>query len=85
MAQNGGYFMALNYSRMVRLRPVTGYAEAWDWTKDAQAPADDGIFRIDVRTGERKLVVSFAQLKDALRGTVENLDGASLLRQSHAQ
>ncbi len=75
VAQNGGYFMAINYARMARLRPVTGYAEAWDWTKDAGAPADDGIFRIDVRTGERKLVVSFARLKEALRGTVENLDG----------
>jgi len=75
VAQNGGYFMAINYARMARLRPVTGYAEAWDWTKDAGAPADDGVFRIDVRTGERKLVVSFARLKDALRGTVENLDG----------
>lgn len=74
VAQNGGYFTAINYARMARLRPVTGYAEAWDWTKDAGAPADDGIFRIDVGTGEKRLIVSFAQLKEAVRGTVENLD-----------
>lgn len=68
VAQNGGYFTAINYARMARLRPVTGYKDAWDWTKDVAAPADDGIFRIDVKTGERKLIVSFAQLKEKLRG-----------------
>jgi hypothetical protein len=74
VAQNGGYFLAINYARMARLRPVTGYPEAWDWTKDIGAPSDDGLFRVDVGSGEKTLIVSFAQLKDALRGTVENLD-----------
>ncbi|HXW06937.1 MAG TPA: hypothetical protein VD833_17020 [Vicinamibacterales bacterium] len=74
VAQNGGYFMAINYARMARLRPVTGYPEAWDWTTTAGAPADDGIFRIDLGSGTKTLIVSFATLKEALRGTVENLD-----------
>jgi hypothetical protein len=74
VAQNGGYFTAINYARMARLRPVTGYADAWDWTKEAGAPADDGIFRVDVRTGVKTPIVSFAQLREALRGTVENID-----------
>lgn len=74
VAQNGGYFAAINYARMARLRPVTGYPDAWDWTKDVGAPAADGIFRVDVGTGAKTLIVSFAQLKEALRGTVENLD-----------
>ncbi len=66
VAQNGGHFLAINYARMARLRPVTGYKDAWDWTTKVAAPADDGIFRIDLGTGERRLVVSFAQLKAAL-------------------
>ena len=74
VAQNGGYFTAINYARMARLRPVTGYADAWDWTTNAGAPADDGIFRVDVGTGDKTLIVSFARLKEALRGTVESLD-----------
>ena len=74
VAQNGGYFTAINYARMARLRPVTGYAEAWDWTTGAAAPKDDGIFRVDVNTGERKLIVSFAQLKEALRDITERID-----------
>jgi hypothetical protein len=74
VAQNGGYFLAINYARMARLRPVTGYRDAWDWTKGVGAPTDDGVFRVDVGTGQKTLIVSFAQLKEALRGTVENLD-----------
>jgi hypothetical protein len=75
VAQNGGYFLAINYARMSRLRPVTGYQDAWDWTKGVGAPTDDGVFRVDVGTGQKTLIVSFARLKEALRGTVENLEG----------
>jgi len=74
VAQGGGYFTAINYARMARLRPVTGYDGAWDWTEKVAAPADDGIFRVEVHTGERRLIVSFAQLKEALRGVVTRLD-----------
>ncbi len=74
LAQNGGYFTAINYARMARLRPVTGYAETWDWTTEVAAPKDDGIFRVDVNTGERTLIVSFAQLKEALRDGTERID-----------
>jgi hypothetical protein len=74
VAQNGGYFLAINYARMARLRPVTGYKDAWDWTQPVAAPADDGIFRVDVATGARQLIVSFAQLKAKLAGTVTRLD-----------
>jgi hypothetical protein len=68
VAPRGGFFLAINYARMARLRPVTGYKDAWDWTRDTAAPADDGIFRIDVNTGVKTLLVSFARLREALRG-----------------
>lgn len=67
VAQNGGYFLGLNYARMARLRPVTGYLGAADWTEGVAHPEDDGIFKVDVRTGEKALLASFAQLRDALR------------------
>jgi hypothetical protein len=66
VAQAGGYFLAINYARMARLRPVTGYKGARDWTEGVAAPADDGIFRVEVATGEKQLIVSFAQLKAAM-------------------
>ncbi len=66
VSQTGGRFAALNYARMARLRLVTGYPEAWDWTAGVLAPGDDGVFVVDVESGERRLIASFAQLRDAL-------------------
>jgi hypothetical protein len=67
VAQNGRYFFAINYARMARLRPVTGYKGATDWTDGVAAPEDDGIHRVDINTGECKLIVSFARLREAIR------------------
>lgn len=66
VAQNGGKFLAINYGRIARLRPVTGYPEAYDWTTGIKHPSDDGVFIIDVKTGEKKLLVSFDQLAKAI-------------------
>ena len=41
--QDGGAFAAINYARMARLRPVTGYPGAWDWTEGVNHPQDDGL------------------------------------------
>ena len=64
--QDGGMFSAINYARMARLRPVTGYPGTWDWTEGVNNPQDDGLFVVDVKTGARKLIVSFRQMRDAL-------------------
>ena len=37
--QDGGAFAAINYARMARLRPVTGYPGAWDWTGGRESSA----------------------------------------------
>lgn len=66
VAQGGGAFMAINYGRLARLRAVTGYPGAYDWTVAEGVPADDGVFRVDVQTGAKRLVCSFVQLRDAL-------------------
>jgi hypothetical protein len=62
VAQNGGRFAAINYGRMARLRPVTGYPGAYDWNPTAAAPDDDGVFLVDIETGRKRLLVSFQQL-----------------------
>lgn len=64
--QNGGRFAGINYARLARLRPVTGYAGAWDWTEGDPAPDDDGVWVVDIETGEADLIVSYAQMRDAL-------------------
>ena len=64
--QNGGSFAGINYGRMARLRPVTGYPEAYDWNPQELHPEDDGIFVVDVETGAKRLLVSIRQMRDAL-------------------
>lgn len=78
VAQNGGHFIAINYGRMARLRPVTGYPEAHDWNAETLAPMDDGIFRVDVQTGEKQLLVSFHQLKKLVAAKYAKIDQAGL-------
>lgn len=66
VAQQGGYFLGINYARMARLRPVTGYAQATDWTIGVDHPKDDGIFRVDVNSGKKRLLVSFDTIARSL-------------------
>ena len=68
VAQRGGFFLGINYGRLARLRPVTGYPGASDWTADIPCPENDGVFKVDVASGRRTLLVSFAQLARAIPG-----------------
>jgi len=67
VAPAGGFFAAINYGRMARLRPVTGYAGALDPASDEKAPASDGIFLVNIESGEAKLLVSFKALAGLLK------------------
>lgn len=78
VAQKGGWFLGINYARLARLRPVTGHPGARDWTAGVQQPENDGIFKVNVATQETRLLVSFKQLADALRGTHPEVDGKDL-------
>lgn len=55
--------VSLNYKRLHRLRPEYGYAPAVsNFAPDM--PADrDGLWRVDLETGEAELMVSLAQLR----------------------
>lgn len=66
VAADGSAWLGLNYGRLARLRPVTGYPEALDWSRDEIAPEYDGIFIVDVMTGKKRLLVSYAQLEEKL-------------------
>jgi len=77
-AQHGGSFLGINYGRLARLRPVTGYPEARDWTTGVRHPADDGVFRINAKTKKRRLLVSFRKLAEALRPSRPEVDTMDL-------
>jgi hypothetical protein len=78
VAQNGGYFLGLNYGRMARLRPVTGYAGAFDWTGTEAAPENDGIFIVEIASGKKRLLVSFRQLADLIAPIQPNVRNKQL-------
>lgn len=69
VARSGRAFCAINYARLARLRPVTGYGGAWDWTVGVGAPADDGVWVNDTQTGARRLIAPLAGLAEQLRRT----------------
>ncbi len=78
VAQNGGQFLALNYGRLARLRAVTGYPEARDWSKASNAPDNDGIFVVDIETGARRLLVSYQRLAEQLKPRLPDVDQTPL-------
>jgi len=78
VAQTGGWFAGINYGRLAGLRPVTGYPGAYDWTGKALHPDNDGVFKVNVATGEKHLLVSFRQMRDALAGNHREVDRAPL-------
>lgn len=62
----GKYFLAINYARMARLRPVTGYKGSYDWTDSISAPKDDGIAIVNIETGKKEILISFEQMANGL-------------------
>jgi hypothetical protein len=76
--QGGGWFAGINYARMARLRPVTGYKGATDWTEGVLHPANDGVFKVDTESGERSLLVSFEQMAGLIRETEPHIDELAL-------
>lgn len=67
VAQNGEAFLGLNYGRLTRLRLVTGYPGSLDWSKADQAPANDGIFSVNLSNGAKRLLISYEQLSKRLQ------------------
>jgi hypothetical protein len=78
VAQNGGTFLAINYARLARLRAVTGYPGAHDFTTDVLHPVDDGVHLVDVERGTRRVLVSFKQLADLIRPARPDVDRKAL-------
>jgi hypothetical protein len=63
LSRDGRTALSINFGRQARCRPVTGYAQA-EGEKGPlhSAPSDDGIWRMDMETGECGLLLSFAEV-----------------------
>jgi len=65
VSEDGTWALSINYARLYLTRPDYGYAGGGqDARRDVPFPEDDGVFRLDLRTGETKLLVSCAAVRD---------------------
>ncbi|UCC99439.1 MAG: hypothetical protein JSW66_06055 [Phycisphaerales bacterium] len=78
VSHNGKWALSLTYGRVGRLRKVVGYGGAQDPNPDDPAPENDGVFLMDLTSGESKLVVSIAQVYERLVGKHPRLKGCHM-------
>ena len=65
VSQDGTWALSINYARLYLARPDYGYAgDGQDPRRGVAFPEDDGLWRVDMRTGEARLIVSCASLRD---------------------
>jgi len=62
LSPDGSYALTLNFSRVARTRPGYGYVGVPDPYEGEPAPEGDGIWWMDLRTGEHKLIISLAEV-----------------------
>jgi hypothetical protein len=75
VARRGRRALSLTYGRLTRLRRVVGYPGTVDPHPDDPAPERDGVFVLDLRTGESRLVVSIADVYRRLLKEHPHIEG----------
>jgi len=78
VSHDGRHALSLTYGRLHRLRPVVGYEGLEDPNPTTPDPDDDGVFLMDLATGETRLVVSIATVYDMLVRKYPELEGYHL-------
>jgi len=67
ISRDGSRALTPNFARLADLRPGYGYAGLADPWRDNPQPADDGIYEMDLATGESRLIISIAQVAGLAR------------------
>ena len=62
VSPDGKTAVGTNFARLDDLRPGYGYEGPDDAYADQPAPADDGIYRMDLATGEHALIITLEQI-----------------------
>lgn len=62
LSPDGKWALTLDYARLNDTRPGYGYKGVADIYKDQKAPKETGIWRVDLATGESKLIISLADV-----------------------
>lgn len=75
VATDGSAGYCVNYARLAHTHPTIGYFDGAPVAVPSDCPDGDGIFRMDIATGQFAPVVSFAELarldpRESMRGAV---------------
>lgn len=62
ISPNGKYALSINFSRIFGFRAGYGYAGVADAFEDCNRPAEDGIWLMDVETGECRLIIDYERI-----------------------
>jgi len=62
VSPDGKTAVTLDFERLNDTRPGYGYAGIADKNAEVLAPEDAGIYRVDLETGEKQLIISIAQM-----------------------
>ena len=64
VAADFSYGITLNFSRLQKMRPGYGYQVFPDPFESEKAPAEDGLFIVDLKSGDAKLLFSLEELAE---------------------
>ena len=79
VSEDGTWAISINYARLFLTRPDYGYhGNGQDPRKGVVFPDDDGLWKVNLKTGEAKLIVSCADVKGMVP-EVKSADGMSYL------
>ena len=62
VSHDGRYGLSLNFARLDHTRPGYGYKGVPDPYRNVPAPKEDGIFLMDLDSGEYELIISLAEI-----------------------
>ena len=79
VSRDGTKALCINMARMFSFRPGYGYEEAPDPFAEVAAPQDDGVFLMDLATGNSHLLISLAEAVDFLKRCGINIAGHKVL------
>ncbi|MEM1134501.1 MAG: hypothetical protein AAGI07_01590 [Bacteroidota bacterium] len=74
LSPDGSFALSVNFARLQDMRPGYGYSVPEGVGDIAKAPADDGIFKMDLKTGDSQLIISLEQLSklERTQGSVKD-------------
>lgn len=67
LSLDGNHAIHLDYGRISRLRKVVSYSGTVDENPSVLYPHNSGVFVVNLKTGERKLVVSYKRVADDIK------------------